>query len=42
MSSATLFTMVTILTIVWGGFFLALYQALRREHRKRFEEGDDG
>ena len=34
MSPATWITMAVILTFVWGGFFLALYTAVRKESGK--------
>jgi len=35
MSSTALVTMIVVLTIVWGGFLLALTAAIRRETRDR-------
>lgn len=39
MNAAAWMTMVGIMAFVWGGFFLAVRRALRREARKALEGG---
>jgi len=34
MTTSTVVTMVLIIGFVWGGFFLALFTAVRKESRK--------
>lgn len=35
MSALGWFTLIAVLTVVWGGFLLALFVALRREREKQ-------
>jgi hypothetical protein len=35
MTPASVFTMVTLLFIAWGGFIFCLILAIRKEHKKK-------
>ena len=37
MTLPTLFTMITVLTLLWGGFFVVLVLAFKRERAKQLE-----